>query len=370
MATDLKKLRDELLAEQLADMQPAEEAAASASSRAGWGKVASGLAGAFGGYKQDNSFWDSMESRGRQGLTDAKVKAGLKTAAMGEARQIGAAQDAASKDAAENDPNSPQSRADAEIAGKLTGKAEIFSGMSSSQIRRAAPFLKEYFSAEDEKRAAARKDADRTEDRTYREGRDDVRFEREKELARIRGEQAVTTDSQKALKEAAVPGLEIAPGAQPTLDDAKKMKAGLQSLRNIDTEANRLETTYKDGGAAIGGTRAQSMNQAVTAMQMEAKNISELGALSGPDLDIIKKLSALNPTGFSAAVKEMFGTQDTMQALEQFRSWAKERVQNAKKTYGYQDPAGQTQQPASPAGTLTPAQKTRLEELRRKRGGQ
>lgn len=357
---DLKALRDQILAEQLEDLQPAQEEAASASNRANWGRVAATLGSAFSGRPADTSYWDRVESQGRQGLADARGQSALKTAAMGEARQIAASQDAAAKEAEENDPQSETSQQDAEFAGKLTGKADVFRGLSSAQIKKAAPFLKEFFAQEEAKRSATRKNVERTEERTYREGRDDIRFEREKELARIRGEQAVTTDAQKGLQDAAVPGLEIAPGAHPSTDDAKKMKAGLQSLRNIETEADRLKTTYQDGGASIGGPRAQSMDQAVTAMQMEAKNISELGALSGPDLMIIKRLSALNPTGFSAAVKEMFGTQDTMQALEQFRSWAKERVQNAKKTYGYRDPAS--------AGGLTPDKKARLEELRRKAG--
>lgn len=157
MATDLKKLRDELLAEQLEEMQPAQEAAAGASSRAGWGRVASNVAGAFGGYKPDSGFWDNMEARGQRGVADARAKAGLKTAAMGEARQIASSQDAAAKEAGENDPNSSQSQADAELAGRLTGKADLFKGMSTAQMKKAAPFLKEYFEQEQAKRSATEK---------------------------------------------------------------------------------------------------------------------------------------------------------------------------------------------------------------------
>jgi hypothetical protein len=157
VAIDLKKLRDELLAEQLEDMKPAQEAAASASSRAGWGKVASGIAGAFGGYKPDTGFWDSMEQRGRRGVADAQGKSALKTAAMGEARAIASSQDAAAKEAAENDPNSPQSQANAELAGRLTGKPDLFKGMTTVQMQKAAPFLKEYFEAEQAKRSAKEK---------------------------------------------------------------------------------------------------------------------------------------------------------------------------------------------------------------------
>jgi hypothetical protein len=151
---DLKKLRDEILAEQLEEMKPAQEAAGAASSRAGWGRVASNVAGAFGGYKPDTGFWDNMEARGQRGVADARAKAGLKQAAMGEARVIADSQKSAQKEADENDPNSAQSAADAELAGRLTGKADLFKGMSTAQMKKAAPFLKEYFEAEQVKRSA------------------------------------------------------------------------------------------------------------------------------------------------------------------------------------------------------------------------
>jgi len=151
---DLKKLRDEILAEQLEEMKPAQEAAAAASSRAGWGRVSSNIAGAFGGYKPDTGFWDNMEARGQRGVADARAKAGLKQAAMGEARVIADSQKSAAKEADENDPNSSQSQADAELAGRLTGKADLFKGMSTAQMKKAAPFLKEYFEQEQAKRTA------------------------------------------------------------------------------------------------------------------------------------------------------------------------------------------------------------------------
>lgn len=189
MAVDLKKLRDELLAEQLAELAPAQEAADSASSRAGWGRVASNVAGAFGGYKPDSGFWDNMEARGQRGVADARAKAGLKTAAMGEARQIAASQDAATKEAAETDPNSPQSQADAELAGRLTGKPDVFKGMSTAQMKRAAPFLKEYLEQEQAKREATRRSeedaAKRKADQAEWDRRNGITSQQEMERAKV-----------------------------------------------------------------------------------------------------------------------------------------------------------------------------------------
>lgn len=275
MATDLKKLRDELLAEQLADMAPAEEAAADASSRAGWGKVASGIAGAFGGYKPDTGFWDSMEARGRQGVADARGRSGLKTAAMGEARQISASQDAAAKEAAETDPTSTQSMADAELAGRLTGKSDLFKGMSTAQMKKAAPFLKEYFEAEQAKRDAARRDAERKDDRTYQEGRDE-------KLHGYRLEEAAVSAGAKAAADAAKPGPTI-PASEAS--NIGQMSAARAMLDDLDKTWESLVSSPGSGVASrIPGTDAARYPDAQLAAAQAVGTILEKGKLTDSDL--------------------------------------------------------------------------------------
>jgi hypothetical protein len=156
VATDLKKLRDELLAEQLQDVAPAQDYADKQGSIAGWGRVANSLSSAFGA-KPSNAVYDGIDQRGQRAVADATARAGMKQAATAEARTIGASQDAAAKDAKENDPNSPSSVTDAEFAGKLTGQPDVFKGMSTAQIHKAAPFLKEFLDQKKSERESAAK---------------------------------------------------------------------------------------------------------------------------------------------------------------------------------------------------------------------
>lgn len=282
MAIDLKKLRDELLAEQLEEMKPAQEAADSASSRAGWGRVASGLAGAFGGYKPDTGFWDNMEARGQRGVADARAKAGLKTAAMGEARQIAASQDAAAKESAENDPNSSQSQADAELAGRLTGKADLFKGMSTAQMKKAAPFLKEYFEAEQAKRSAAEK-AEAT-----RAG--NAEWDRRNAITSQQGlEQARTIAGIKA----------SAPEKQPTVPAGEASQVGELDAATKMADDLWKEWESKASGLGAGlmskvpGTEAAQYPDAQKAAAQSIGTILEGGKLTDADL---AKYMALVPT--------------------------------------------------------------------------
>jgi hypothetical protein len=164
-------------------------------------------------------------------------------------------------------------------------------------------------------------------------------------------------------RKASVPGLEIVEGANPTPDDAKKMKSALQSQRNIESEAKVLEDIYRKKGTELVGEKARRMEQALVAMQLEAKNVAELGALSGPDQLLMEKLASMDPTSLKANIKGLFGTDDTMEALAQFRSWAKNRVESGKQTFGYRDAA--TMSPAQPsAPSMSPEDAAALEWAR------
>lgn len=184
-------------------------------------------------------------------------------------------------------------------------------------------------------------------------GREDARDARAQEKA----DKLEQADAERRIE-----GLEFQPGIRPSIDDAKKMKAGLQSQRAINSEADSLEAIYKRTGTELVGSDANRMEQALTAMQLEAKNIAELGALSGPDQLLMEKLAGMNPTSLKANLKGLFGTDDTLEGLAKFRSWVKNRVDSAKQSYGYRD-AGK----AAPSGGLDSQKQARLEELRRKK---
>jgi hypothetical protein len=138
MATpfDLKKLRDEILAEQMGDIAPAQERAADLSSRANYSRIGGQLANAWSGQKPSDSVANSLERQGQQGVQDAMRTAGMKSAATGEARQIVSSQQAAEKDAELDDPNAPTAAAAIKFYdGLQPGMGEKLKGMSYRQLK-------------------------------------------------------------------------------------------------------------------------------------------------------------------------------------------------------------------------------------------
>ena len=170
---DYKKIYEEIMAEDLRDLAPAQESAQKQASIANWGRVANNIAGAFGGFKPDHTVYDNIEQRGRQGVADATGRLGLKKAAMGEARALHGAQVTAQKEAEENDGNSEYSKAQVDFARRVTKRPDLFpDGMSARQVAKVQPWLKEMFDSDRAERARAEKLGDRTEDRTHQAQRD------------------------------------------------------------------------------------------------------------------------------------------------------------------------------------------------------
>ena len=64
-------------------------------------------------------------------------------------------------------------------------------------------------------------------------------------------------------------------------------------------------------GTELYGENATRMNQLLTAIKIEAKNIAELGALSGPDNELMEQLAGVDTTSFGANLKALFGSDNT-----------------------------------------------------------
>lgn len=187
---------------------------------------------------------------------------------------------------------------------------------------------------------AARKAAERGEDhqRSLDKETRDQRFRREEnQLNRESQERAAAAAAGGKIaqeqRQAAVTGLDVTPGANPTPDDAKKMKDALitsEKMRGYITELRGLHGEY---GAEIFGANATRMKQLEKAIQVEAKNIAALGALSGSDQQLMEDLAGLNTT----SVLTKFGPDHTERALKGLESWVGNSVHANKKTLGYQD---------------------------------
>lgn len=345
MAVDIRKLAEEIMREH-AD---AEGEAARSNDAAGWSRVVGGVSGAFSGQRPNDAFAQGLERRGQQALTAADRSAATKLQSADLGMQADKTDAQRALDALDRDPQNPAAAPYRELYRKTLPNLDT-SAWSLRQFKEASPALAKQVEIElENQRRVNKREQDLTDRQTANtewNRRNDLTAAQAMERAKVLASQR----SADKLEEATVPGLEIAPGAHPSTDDAKKMKAGLSSMRNIDAEAGKLAKTYADNGTELFGQDANRMNQAVVAMQLEAKNIAELGALSGPDMDLMRKLSSLDPTSFRANIKGMFGVDDTPQALAAFQAWARDRVANAKKTYGYRDPAGAAPEPAPAAG--------------------
>jgi hypothetical protein len=160
-----------------------------------------------------------------------------------------------------------------------------------------------------------------------------------------------------------VPGAKKLEGAEPTADDAKKVKASIAAAERMGKYVSELRQLHKDYGTELTGSAATRMGQLSTAIQLEGKNIAELGALSGPDLGLMQALSGADPSSLGANAKSMVGIDNTQTALEGLDKWVGDTLSANMKTYGYEKSSGQD----SGGAGLTQQQRSRLEELRKKR---
>ncbi len=146
----------------------------------------------------------------------------------------------------------------------------------------------------------------------------------------------------EGVPDGSVPGLRFAPGSEPTKDDAKKMKASMASAGRMKRYVSELRELHKTHGTEYGGAVGNRMQQLSEAIKLEGKNISELGALSGPDMEIMNRLTGGtggDPGGFWANVKGAFGSDNTDGALDGLEKWTTDQLGANKEAYGYEDDA-------------------------------
>jgi len=116
--------------------------------------------------------------------------------------------------------------------------------------------------------------------------------------------EAEARTAAKDLQAVKIPGVEIQPGYTPTADDAKKTKVALASYNKLVGEGGLLERYGKaidKYGSEMGGAGATDLAGLKTDINLELKNVNELGALAGPDQQILNdQLYDLTSTGANA----------------------------------------------------------------------
>jgi hypothetical protein len=186
---------------------------------------------------------------------------------------------------------------------------------------------------------------------------------REEELNAKLAEQEARRADKKG--ESSVYGLEIAPGATPTPDDAKIVKGIRAAATTMKSFTSDFYNLYRKDGGKLTGPNGTTMKQLLTSIQLEAKDVAGLGALSGPDQGLMEKLAGSNPTTIVGILRDEFGVDDVGAAVQQLERWVDTKVNAKVKEYGYRAPtAGSPRSPpdtnltlppgASPAGGAAP----------------
>jgi len=195
--------------------------------------------------------------------------------------------------------------------------------------------------------------AEKAEDRAYGEAqwkeRNAIVSQQQMARARVMSGIQAQQKAADAARGTVVPGMEVAPGAAPTADDAKKVKASLASRQRMDALVSELRALHGKHGTELTGPVATRMGQLVTGIKLEAKNLAELGALAGPDMAIVESLAGADPTSWGSNLKALFGVDHTATALEGIEQWSKSQADANANAYGYrtQESSGLSNAPQS-----------------------
>lgn len=159
--------------------------------------------------------------------------------------------------------------------------------------------------------------AERAEQRAFNRqlALQDRQFQQQALLAGLKGEG----------KRASVPGFEIAPGVNLTDKDLEALKTGSESYMNIDQALTSLDKMVgKSGTEALtvpifGGQDKKQMQQLKTSMVLQLKEMEKLGALAGPDVEVLENIMP-DPTAYRTA--------QYTKASQVFRTELKNRLKN------------------------------------------
>lgn len=258
----------------------------------------------------------------------------------------------------EDDPSSPSAvmardmfkRALPEVASQMGKQFEL---MSPRYMKANFPFFQQQLldirgqrkatlELEQARKKEEQRLKERGEDQTRHDSEEQRRYANSRSVAEITAgrkrqevEEAETRKRDDERRKASVLNYDIAPDAYPTQDDAKKLKAAGVAAEKMRGYAKDLRGLLQAHGPTPVGPVAEQMNQLQTAMQLEAKNIADLGALSGPDMGLMQQLAGTNPGSFFGTASAMTGATDPIAALDGLVKWTDGTVASTAKVLGY-----------------------------------
>lgn len=161
-------------------------------------------------------------------------------------------------------------------------------------------------------------------------------------------------------------GYDIDPKRPPSKDQIKdfgQIVASRHELQGMTSRMRKLVDQYKFLERTRPGSGKTAVSTLATKIQVKAKDIAGLGALSGPDMDLMKALVS-NPALVETAFTDI-GVQ-----LEDMDWWANNAESSKAKAWGFNQQAAATPAGGSTEKALTPEEKKELEELRARKAAQ
>lgn len=333
-----------------------DEAFAADAERSQWRSIAragSKIGAALAGVPFDAQAWEERDKSAPSQVKEllAKRAAAVEAAKTAQTSMLADPNSPASirmratiKAALPNVPDAVLSGITAADAGSIFEKLKEGAKLSSeSEARRLArQESAQRFTAEMDARRMEREAAERhfaaqlAETRASRLASADL----QRELAKMGAKERAALKEEERTKGTIIPGLEAVPGAQPTAEDAKKVKASIAARERVNANVDELMKLYNEHGTEMTGPVAVRMGQLITAIKLEGKNLAELGALSGPDVNLMESIVGVDPTSFMSNIKGMAGMDTTRQAMEGVRKWAGTQAGANVKAYGYQPKGG------------------------------
>lgn len=138
-----------------------------------------------------------------------------------------------------------------------------------------------------------------------------------------------TTGKEARDAQAGLPPEYMAIG-RPTDQQKNKFTTGVSSAEKLKGMTGQLRKMVQEAGTLerLAGPKRELMDSVMRQIQIEAKNVAELGALSGPDFALMQQL-APDPNGLRSMLMGL-GTE----GLDQVDKWAETQTAGAMKAYG------------------------------------
>jgi uncharacterized protein YnzC (UPF0291/DUF896 family) len=210
----------------------------------------------------------------------------------------------------------------------------------------------------------------------YLQGEEDKKIQREIQLARLKNLKSGKYSAGGGKPSKPVSGYETAsPDVKVTPQDIEDVKKSEIATKNVVDRINSLSKNIKEYGFATGfgitkGDRAVGSD--IADLQLEMKELARLGALAGPDLELVNaSLSTLS--GPLDAINPLMSREDAVAQLKTVAEKAVNRLKNISETRGLKktsenikfiDPYMTNQQSMPvPSGSTIPNQDAELQEL-------